>query len=221
MTKIHFTEQDWQRVRHDTDAWWAGELDRPLVYLAVTRLAELTNINPPLYSYWSNYPLEMPASEIVDRFDPVFSATHFYGDAFPWWWLNFGPGIAAGFLGADVHSVYEPSETVWFSYPEKIQLKDLHLAYDANGAIHFSFRANAQGLAGITPSGVRYHATRNLVVENNGDGLPFTSTAIQSFNLVSEGSADNYLLHVTSHTTINANGEATVEIVNSRLECKP
>jgi hypothetical protein len=131
MTKINFSEADWQRAERDTLAWWAGELNRPLVYLAVTNLAQLNKIKTPLYTYWSNYPLQTPADEIIDRFEPLFEATHFYGDAFPWHWLNFGPGIAAGFLGANIHSVYEPSETVWFSYPEKIRLMDLHLSYEA------------------------------------------------------------------------------------------
>ena len=128
---IHFTEQDWQRVERDTLAWWAGELDQALVYLAVTGPIPEDQLNPPLFSYWSNYPLEMPADQILDRFEPVFAATHFYGDAFPWWWLNFGPGIAAGFMGAKVHSVYEPSETVWFSPAQKVGIQDLQLNYDA------------------------------------------------------------------------------------------
>ena len=134
MIRINFTEEDWDRVQRDTTAWWAGELDRPLVYLAVIDpiLREKTSL--PLYSYWTNYPLDLPASDILDRFEPVFAATHFYGDAFPWHWLNFGPGIAAGFLGANVHSVYEPSETVWFSPPGQLRLEDLHFAYDPANA---------------------------------------------------------------------------------------
>ena len=129
--KINFTDEDWNRVRLDTAAWWEGELNRPLVYLAVTDPIPPEKFMPPLHSYWTNYPLEMPAGDILDRFEPRFAATHFYGDAFPWHWLNFGPGVAAGFLGARVHSVYEPFETVWFSPPQEIQLKDLQLSYDA------------------------------------------------------------------------------------------
>ena len=131
MPVINFTEEDWRRVESDTRAWWAGELKRPLVYLAVTDPVSANNSNIRLYSYWSNYPLDMRAGEIVDRFEPVFAATHFYGDAFPWWWLNFGPGIVAGFLGANVHSVYEPSETVWFSPARETRLANLELNYDA------------------------------------------------------------------------------------------
>jgi hypothetical protein len=130
MTNIHFTDQDWERIQQDTTAWWAGELNRPLVYLAVTGPIPPDQIKPPLFSYWSNYPLDVPADEIINRFEPFISATHFYGDAFPWWWLNFGPGIAAGFMGARVHSVYEPSETVWFSQSQPTPIETLQVEFD-------------------------------------------------------------------------------------------
>lgn len=132
MSKINFTEEDWQRVESDTRRWWAGELERPLVYLAVTDAAIQRNPPEPRYSYWSNYPLDMPPEQIVDRFEPLFAATHYYGDAFPWHWLNFGPGIVAGFLGAHVHSVHEPSETVWFSAARETGLAELELQFDAS-----------------------------------------------------------------------------------------
>jgi hypothetical protein len=131
MTKINFTEEDWQRVERNTLAWWGGELERPLVYLAITDRFPTENLALPHYSYWSNYPLDMPAEDIIDHFEPMFAATHFYGDAFPWHWLNFGPGIVAGFLGANVRSVYQPSETVWFSPARETRLEDLHLSYNA------------------------------------------------------------------------------------------
>jgi hypothetical protein len=125
--QLNFSEEDWARIERDTMAWWAGELERPLVYLAVT--------DPVLpahrHGYLSNYPLDMPADQIVDLYEPVMAATHFYGDAFPWWWVNFGPGIAAGFLGSQVHSVADPSETVWFSPAREMEIHHLDLNYDA------------------------------------------------------------------------------------------
>ncbi len=30
---VRFTPDDWQRIRRDWSAWWAGELDRPMVVL--------------------------------------------------------------------------------------------------------------------------------------------------------------------------------------------
>ena len=126
MTTLNFTETDWQRVERDTMAWWAGELDRPLVYLAATD--PLPQLKP--YNYQSNYPLTMPAEAVVDRYEPFLAATHYYGDAFPARWINFGPGIMAGFVGGEVHSVSEPSETVWFTPAGETTIADLDLAFN-------------------------------------------------------------------------------------------
>lgn len=123
---VHFTDEDWERVERDTLAWWAGELERPLVYLSVTEpLAEWP------YGYMSNYPLEMPADEVLDRYEPLLAAQRYYADAFPRMGINFGPGIVAGFLGATVHSVTHPSETVWFMPRQKVSIQDLDPSYDA------------------------------------------------------------------------------------------
>ena len=116
MAKLHFTEEDWARVERDTEAWWNEDLDRPLVYLAVTG-----PVPPPYpHDYHSNYPLDMPAEAVADCYAGRLESAHFYADAFPWVWVNFGPGIAAGFLGAQVNSVTDPSETVWFNPPRKV-----------------------------------------------------------------------------------------------------
>jgi 5-methyltetrahydrofolate--homocysteine methyltransferase len=79
----------------------------------------------------SNYPLEMPAEQVLDHYEPYLAARRYYADAFPCGWVNFGPGIMAGFLGATVHSVTEPSETVWFSPARKVSIQELELRYDA------------------------------------------------------------------------------------------
>ena len=126
MTTLNFTEANWQRIERDTMAWWAGELDRPLVYLVSTDPVP----GPTPFNYQSNYPLDMSADAVVDRYEPSLAATHYYGDAFPMRWINFGPGIMAGFVGGEVHSVSEPSETVWFTPASETPIADLELAFD-------------------------------------------------------------------------------------------
>jgi hypothetical protein len=128
MNELNFTQQDWERVEGDTMAWWAGELERPLVYMAVTRNLDSEAIP---FGYMSNYPLDMPVDQVLDNYARVLTATHFYADAFPWLWVNFGPGIAAGFLGCQVNSVTQPSETVWFTPTEKLPVNRLDLDYQA------------------------------------------------------------------------------------------
>lgn len=128
MPDIQFTPQDWERVERDTMAWWAGELDRPLVVFWGLDDVSL----PQRRGFMSNYPLSMPAAEVIDLYEPLLAATRCYGDAFPYMWINFGPGIMAGFVGARVHTVTEPSETTWFEPAGPTDLPDIHPRYDAD-----------------------------------------------------------------------------------------
>ncbi len=123
---IHFTEADWERVERDWAAWWAHELERPLFWIA-ERVP--TEDLPPLQHFHSNYPLEMPAEDVIDIVDQHMDAVRWYGDAMPKWWPNFGPGIQAGFTGAKVNSV---PETVWFTPGELLPIGELDFDYDAD-----------------------------------------------------------------------------------------
>jgi 5-methyltetrahydrofolate--homocysteine methyltransferase len=128
VAQLNFTEEDWTRVTRDTLAWWEGELDRPLVYFSVTDPTPTGSV--PRFGYQSNFPAGFTAEQIVDVYEPAIAATHFYGDAFPWFWVNYGPGIAAGFLGAQVNSVVEPQETVWFTPQQPLPIDQIRLQED-------------------------------------------------------------------------------------------
>ncbi len=141
MPHLNFTAEDWARVERNTNAWWAGELDRPLVYLSATDPVPSATARDQVkrYGFLSNYSFDLSVETIVDLHEPTLAATHYYGDAFPCWWMNFGPGMMAGFLGAQVHSVSEPSETVWFTPPpdggpEHVPIDKLDFAIDPYNA---------------------------------------------------------------------------------------
>lgn len=122
---INFSTEDWERIERDAMAWWNHDLDRPLVYLAVPD----PEAQSPK-SYMSNYPLDMPVDQVVDVYDAYLKRVRFYADSFPWVWVNFGPGIAAGFLGANVNSVDGPNATVWFTPKEIKPIQEIDLHYD-------------------------------------------------------------------------------------------
>ena len=126
MPDLNFGPMDWARIERDYTAWWAGELERPLVLFSGCDPVSF----PQRRRFMSNYPISMPAQEVLERYDPLWAATRFYGDAFPQLWINFGPGIMAGFTGARVHSVTEPSETTWFTPAGDRPLADIHARYD-------------------------------------------------------------------------------------------
>jgi hypothetical protein len=125
---LHFTGEDWQRIERDWSAWWAGELQRPLV-LIQEKIQPSGKRLPAVEKFTSNFPLSMPADDVIDRVQAHLQATRFYGDAFPKWWPNFGPGIMAGFVGARVNSV---EETVWFEPVAAVAAGDVHPEYQAD-----------------------------------------------------------------------------------------
>ncbi|MGE5124022.1 MAG: hypothetical protein ACM3H7_05850 [Acidobacteriaceae bacterium] len=121
--KLHFPENGWEVISRDWSAWWAGELDRPLVVLECLPVGVAAT--PHFAStFLGNYGLHTPAEELLELFVPRLEATHYLGDAFPRFWPNFGPGIVATCAGARLHAV---SDTTWFSASSKGEIADLHI----------------------------------------------------------------------------------------------
>lgn len=108
---LHFTEADWERIERDWAAWWAGELERPMVVLECLQRYEM--YDPHCASvFLGNYPLDAPVGPILDEFVVRLENTHYLGDSFPRFWPNFGPGIVAALAGAEVHPAWD---TTWFT----------------------------------------------------------------------------------------------------------
>lgn len=123
--QIHFTENDWDRIERDWTAWWAGELDRPLAVVE-SWSPTVTERPPAPHPFTSTYPLEMPEDEVLDHYQACLENIRFLGDAWPKWYPNYGPGAAAGFLGAHVEPL---PETVWFEPSELIPIQELRPTY--------------------------------------------------------------------------------------------
>ena len=71
---IRFTANDWQRIEHDWNAWWAGELDRPLVVIETCDPVEADR------SQLSKFGVDGPADAIIDNWQKILEATHWLGD---------------------------------------------------------------------------------------------------------------------------------------------
>ncbi len=125
MADIHFTSRDWERIERDYTAWWNHDLGRPLVQIQGYE-PDPTVVYPQLPERLAGYPLDMPAEEVIARAAPHLESQRFYGDALPRFWVDFGPGIMAGFMGALVHPV---PETVWFEPAQLLPANELELAY--------------------------------------------------------------------------------------------
>jgi len=128
--QLHFTDEDWTRVERDWAAWWAGELDRPMVVIEYDEVPPGADL-PEAPAFVTNLPPGLTADQVVDRYQARLEHTRWAGDAFPKWLPNYGPGIGAAFLGCRVRPA---PDTVWFEPPRNVPLEDLHFEYDADNA---------------------------------------------------------------------------------------
>jgi 5-methyltetrahydrofolate--homocysteine methyltransferase len=124
---IEFTKGDWERTKENAAKWWAGELKRPLVQLPVWgRDPGRPAPSLPDYGFTSFYDFSISADEIVDRWDFNMASCWFIGDAFPVVNPNFGPGVAAAFMGATLEN---GAETSWFRPVKQEELADVKFEY--------------------------------------------------------------------------------------------
>lgn len=93
---------------------------------------------------------------------------------------------------------------------------------DANGGFHLKTHVNYQGVSGTgSPSGINYNVrTSTNETLNDNDAGQFETTVIQTIKLISQGSAQNYFIHIVFHITVNAAGETTSEVTETRIECR-
>lgn len=128
-----FSDADWARHRRDWSAWWAHDLARPLVMAQRTRPA--AGPRPPWWDgrQLGGVPPEVPAADIAEQAWDDLCRTDWFGDAWPKFWLNFGPGAAAAFLGGRLEAT---GLTTWF-HPGRwhgAALADIDPQYDAQEA---------------------------------------------------------------------------------------
>ena len=93
---------------------------------------------------------------------------------------------------------------------------------DASGGFHMKTHVNYQDVSGTgAPSGLTYRVgtVRNETLNDN-DGPQSETTVIQTIKLISQGPAPNYFLKIVFHITINANGETTSTVSETRIECR-
>ena len=137
--KFGFDSGDWVSHKSNWEAWWKGELDRPLVVLERLEPPAGKSFpkgkNLPVFSDFDDspmqFPLDMDVDKLIDHYESRLKCTRYYGDAWPRFWPNFGPGIISGFLGAKVHYSHQES-TIWFDIGEKIKAADFKPEFDEN-----------------------------------------------------------------------------------------
>jgi 5-methyltetrahydrofolate--homocysteine methyltransferase len=124
---IAFTPERWEQVRVNYARWWAGESERPMLYVTAQRKPDRAPAKLPYRGFISQYGLDVDPEEIVDALDYQLAGTEFLADAFPSQWLNFGAGVLAAYCGCELR--YDEN-TTWFFPRREISARDLHMAFD-------------------------------------------------------------------------------------------
>ena len=124
---IAFDKHRWERTRENYGLWWEGRLKRPLIHVTLSgRDPGRPEPSLPYYGFTSFYDFAETPEAIADRWDHFLSNFEFLGDGFPSIWPNFGPGVMAAFLGANVTN---GTDTTWF-HPRDLQaIHDLRFEY--------------------------------------------------------------------------------------------
>jgi hypothetical protein len=125
---LRFDEHDWERIRRDWTAWWNHDNDRPMVVVNALEFHGGDKFCVQGFGDWDVGLEKFTNEPVLDYHQKILEAEVFYGDSWPRWWPNFGPGIMAGFTGAQVHN---DANTVWFESPAA-RLDEIHLRYDPN-----------------------------------------------------------------------------------------
>lgn len=124
-----FSDADWARIERDWTAWWRHELRRPMLVAVSTAPTE--RVRPTWWTSMGKIPQAIPAAAVAEElWDDVRRTTH-EGDAWPRIWINFGPGIAAAFLGGKADPA---ADTMWFHpgiWKDK-PLREIRPVFDPN-----------------------------------------------------------------------------------------
>jgi hypothetical protein len=101
---------------------------------------------------------------------------------------------------------------------------DIHVVMTTTASRSGSYRVNNHlnsQLNGVSiTTGTQYVNSENKNDEWYTGPLPAVHTQTYDFNLISQSGTDDYVLHMTMHTTVTANGVPAAVVDDYRMDCK-
>ena len=97
-----------------------------------------------------------------------------------------------------------------------------HLTIDANGGLHLVGVDNQTYVGENPTTGTKYVLEGHNATSVNqhfADNGATEFTLASEFQVISQGSGDNFLFTQVIHGTVNSNGETTAEVVRIKEEC--
>lgn len=128
---IHFTQENWKKIRETYRLWWAGELDRPAIKMPVANSFAPVGTAPKaaLLEQHNCHDFSVAPEEIIEAYDYELSQYEFLGDSYPH--VNFsvfGPGVLAAFCDGKLDN---SSGRVWFFPQEELPIEQIHIKYNS------------------------------------------------------------------------------------------
>ena len=97
----------------------------------------------------------------------------------------------------------------------------IHVSTDSAGGIHSDMHLNYQDVTGTgLETGNQYQASAVTHTSWSGDGTVREFTIVDQFGLTGQGMGNIFLIHETIHVTINAQGQVSANVDDTRAECK-
>jgi hypothetical protein len=99
----------------------------------------------------------------------------------------------------------------------------IRMSQDAAGGRHAVIHGSAQGVVATGEiTGDTYRLAGDFWIEENasGGGFPLVVQMVEVHDVLSEGSADNLIIRLVSHLTVNADGTVTALVDSVRTECR-
>lgn len=104
---------------------------------------------------------------------------------------------------------------------------ELHVLVSAtvskSGMSHSEIHSQPANISGNgLTSGDRYQGTgvtRTGITMDTNDGFPHETTFVNNFRIIGQGPGNNFTVHQTVHITIDANGNVTANIDNTKTDC--
>lgn len=129
---IDFSHERWEKIKDTYRKWWAGELGRPIVPIALLgRDPGRPQPKAPLLTQANCHDFSILVEDLIDTIDYMLSSVEFLGDAYPYFNMDvFGPGVIAAYLGARLDN---SSGQVWFYPPrDDLPIQEIHFEYNPN-----------------------------------------------------------------------------------------
>ncbi len=132
---IHFSDQDWQRVKDVHEQWWDKTLERPLIQVRLfgndagredPKLDKIATTDYFSYIEPELFDFDVDPKLLADRWHWQLCSTRYLGDGYPHVFPNFGPGILSGCLGLDPQN---SDTTVWYDHSHK-SITELDFKFD-------------------------------------------------------------------------------------------